>query len=233
MLPKSHLTSHSRMSGSRGVITPLWLSGWWRSFLYRPSVYSCHPLKMGGKDYFKKCNHNHESWPFLLPLSVWDNDNKVSWVDLPAGKHGLFVGETLRSGPHLRGDSSWEEFWGWGRLRSCKETSNYVPVDRITWQTALTEGGYCWREVLNCETSLCAVVGVEIVTKIRQRGKLSPFAISRGRTNSGGGRLHMHLALPLTNCVTLEKSFHLSSWRFTCHTFPKNHSLHHSVKMRI
>ena len=26
MLPKAHLTSHSRMSGSRSVITPLWLS---------------------------------------------------------------------------------------------------------------------------------------------------------------------------------------------------------------
>ena len=28
MLPKVHLTSHSRMSGSRWVITPSWLSGW-------------------------------------------------------------------------------------------------------------------------------------------------------------------------------------------------------------
>ena len=27
MLPKAHLTSHFRMSGSRWVITPLWLSG--------------------------------------------------------------------------------------------------------------------------------------------------------------------------------------------------------------
>ena len=31
MLPKAHLTSHSRMSGSTWVITPLWLSGSWRS----------------------------------------------------------------------------------------------------------------------------------------------------------------------------------------------------------
>ena len=29
MLPKAHLTSHSRMSGSRWVITPLWLSSVW------------------------------------------------------------------------------------------------------------------------------------------------------------------------------------------------------------
>ena len=41
MLSKAHLTSHSRMSGSRWVITPSWLSGSWRSFLYS-SVYSCH-----------------------------------------------------------------------------------------------------------------------------------------------------------------------------------------------
>ena len=42
MLPKAYLTSHSRMSGSRWVITPSWLSGSWRSFLYSSSVYSCH-----------------------------------------------------------------------------------------------------------------------------------------------------------------------------------------------
>ena len=34
MLPKAHLTSHSRMSGSRWVITPWWSSGSWRSCLY-------------------------------------------------------------------------------------------------------------------------------------------------------------------------------------------------------
>ena len=33
MLPEAHLTLHSRMSGSRWVITPLWLSGSWRSFV--------------------------------------------------------------------------------------------------------------------------------------------------------------------------------------------------------
>ena len=44
MLPKAHLTSHSRMSGSRWVITPSWLSHLWRSFLYSSFVYSCHLL---------------------------------------------------------------------------------------------------------------------------------------------------------------------------------------------
>ena len=47
MLSKAHLTSHSRMSVSRWVITPSWLSGSWRSFLYSSSVYSC------------ECEHRH------------------------------------------------------------------------------------------------------------------------------------------------------------------------------
>ena len=34
MLPKTHLTLHSRMSGSRRVMTPSCLSGSWRSFVY-------------------------------------------------------------------------------------------------------------------------------------------------------------------------------------------------------
>ena len=42
MLPKAHLTSLSRMSGSRWVITPSWLSGSLRPSLYSSSVYSWH-----------------------------------------------------------------------------------------------------------------------------------------------------------------------------------------------
>ena len=42
MLPKAHLTSHCRMSGSRWVITPSWLSGLWRSFLYSAALYCYH-----------------------------------------------------------------------------------------------------------------------------------------------------------------------------------------------
>ena len=42
MLLKAHLTSHSRMSGSKWVITSSWLSGSWRSFLYISLVYYCH-----------------------------------------------------------------------------------------------------------------------------------------------------------------------------------------------
>ena len=42
MLSKAHVTSHSRMSESRWVITSSWLSGSWRFFLYSSSVYSCY-----------------------------------------------------------------------------------------------------------------------------------------------------------------------------------------------
>ena len=41
MPPKAHLTSHSRMSGSRWVFKPSWFSESLRSFLYS-SVYSCY-----------------------------------------------------------------------------------------------------------------------------------------------------------------------------------------------
>ena len=39
IFPKAHLASHSRMFSSKWVITPSWLSGSWRIFLYS-SVYS-------------------------------------------------------------------------------------------------------------------------------------------------------------------------------------------------
>ena len=42
MLPKAHLTSDSRMPGSKWVITPSCLSGSLRYFLYSSYVYSCH-----------------------------------------------------------------------------------------------------------------------------------------------------------------------------------------------
>ena len=66
MLPKALLTLHSRMSGSRWVITPLWLSWSWRSFLYS-SVYSCH--------LFLISSASVRSIPFLLftvPIFAWN-----------------------------------------------------------------------------------------------------------------------------------------------------------------
>ena len=66
-LSKAHLTSHSRMSGSRWVITPSWLSGSWRYFLYNSSVYSCH--------LFLISSASVKSIPFLsfiVPIFAWN-----------------------------------------------------------------------------------------------------------------------------------------------------------------
>ena len=67
MLPKAHLPSHSRMSGSRWVITLSWLSGSWRSFLYSSSVYSCH--------LFLISSASVRSVPFpslVVPIFAWN-----------------------------------------------------------------------------------------------------------------------------------------------------------------
>ena len=67
VLPKVHLTSHSRMSGSRWVIIPLWLSGSWRSFLYSSSVYYYH--------LFLISSASVRSIPFLSfiePIVAWN-----------------------------------------------------------------------------------------------------------------------------------------------------------------
>ena len=66
MLPKAHLTSHSRMSDSRWVVTQSWLSGPWRSFLYS-SVYSCHLFSID--------SFSVRSMPFLffiVPIISWN-----------------------------------------------------------------------------------------------------------------------------------------------------------------
>ena len=67
MLPKAHLTLHSRMSGLRWVITPSWLSGSWRSLFYSSSVYSCH--------LFLISSASVRSIPFLsfiVPIFAWN-----------------------------------------------------------------------------------------------------------------------------------------------------------------
>ena len=67
MFPKAHLTSHFRMSGYRWVIMPLWISEWWRSFLYSSSVYSCH--------LFLISSASVRSLPFLSfiePIFAWN-----------------------------------------------------------------------------------------------------------------------------------------------------------------
>ena len=67
MLPKAHLSSHSRMSGSRWVITPSLLSGLLRSFFYSSCVYFCH--------LFLISSASVRSIPFLSfiePIFAWN-----------------------------------------------------------------------------------------------------------------------------------------------------------------
>ena len=67
MLSMAHLTLHSRMSGCRWVITPSWLPGSWRSFLYSSSVYSYH--------HFLISSASVRSIPFLSfiePIFTWN-----------------------------------------------------------------------------------------------------------------------------------------------------------------
>ena len=65
VLPKAHLTSHSRISGSRWVITPLWLSGSW-SLLYS-SMYSCHLFLI-----FSAYVRFLSSLSFTVPILTWN-----------------------------------------------------------------------------------------------------------------------------------------------------------------
>ena len=67
MLPKAHLTSHSRIFGSRWVTTPLWLSGSWRSFLYSSSVYSCHLFLI-----FSASARSIQFLSFIEPIFAWN-----------------------------------------------------------------------------------------------------------------------------------------------------------------
>ena len=73
MLPKAHLTSHSRMSGSRWVITPSWLSGPRRSFLYSSSVYSCHLFLISSASVRSiPLWTYHNEWLLIVPVFAWN-----------------------------------------------------------------------------------------------------------------------------------------------------------------
>ena len=66
MLPKAYLTSHSRMSDSRWVITPSWLSESWKSFLYSSSVYSCHLFLISS------ASVRSVPFSFIVPIFAWN-----------------------------------------------------------------------------------------------------------------------------------------------------------------
>ena len=77
MLLKAHLTSHSRMSESRVVTTPSWLSRSLRPIWHSSYVYSCH--------LFLISSASVRSIPFLffdVPIFAW-NIHLVSLIPLP------------------------------------------------------------------------------------------------------------------------------------------------------
>ena len=91
ILPKAHLTSHSRMSGSRWVITSSLLSGSWISFLYSSSVYYYHLLLS---------STSVRSIPFLsfiVPIFAWN----VPFVSLVISMRSLVFHMLLISSTFL------------------------------------------------------------------------------------------------------------------------------------
>jgi len=82
MLPKALLTSHTRMPGSRWVITPLWLPGSWRSFLYSSSVYSCHLILISSASV-----RSIPFQSFIEPIFAWN----VPFVSLIFLKRSLVL----------------------------------------------------------------------------------------------------------------------------------------------
>ena len=67
MLPKAHLTSDSRMSGSRWVFTPSWLSGSLRPFLCSSSMYSYHFFLISSVSI-----HSIPFLSFIVPIFAWN-----------------------------------------------------------------------------------------------------------------------------------------------------------------
>ena len=67
MLPKAHVTLHSRISGSSWVTTPSWLSRSLRSFLYSSSVYFCHLFLI-----FYASVRSILFLSFIVPIFAWN-----------------------------------------------------------------------------------------------------------------------------------------------------------------
>ena len=65
LLPNVHLMSQSRMSGSRWVTTPLWLSWSLRSFLYSYSVHSFHLFLISSSSSVRSF------LSFIVPILAW------------------------------------------------------------------------------------------------------------------------------------------------------------------
>ena len=67
MFPKTYLTSPSKMSGSRWVITPSWLSESLRYLLYSSSMYSCYLFFI-----FSASVRSKQFLSFIEPIFAWN-----------------------------------------------------------------------------------------------------------------------------------------------------------------
>ena len=75
MLPKAHLTSYSKMSGSRWVTPSLWLCQSLRPFLYSSSLYSCHLFLISSasvRSFLLSCPSLHEMFLWYIHFSQRD-----------------------------------------------------------------------------------------------------------------------------------------------------------------
>ena len=73
MLLKALLTSYFRMSGSRWVITPSWLSVSFRSFLHGSSVYFCYLFLISSASV-----RSILFLPFIVPIFAWNSGIKYT-----------------------------------------------------------------------------------------------------------------------------------------------------------
>ena len=119
MLPKVHLTSHSRISGSRWVITPSRLSGSWRSFLYGSSVYSFHFFLISSASFrhlrpcyyqklqtthnlnFQPLTSHHDLFSYFTPLKPCLQRSLIISKPTICWSYHLFTFPHLISGAHI------------------------------------------------------------------------------------------------------------------------------------
>ena len=116
MLPKAHLTSHSRMSGSRWVITPSWLSESWLDY---------HNFFLTEQPFIIITKNCHIFYYKILLLLFY-----ILWT--------MVLEKTLESPldckeiqpVHSEGDQPWDFF---GRNDAKAETPVLWPLDAKSW----------------------------------------------------------------------------------------------------
>ena len=76
MLPKAYLTSHSRMSVSRWVIIPSWLSGSWRCFLFVWQEWNFWVFWVIFS-FFEKPLYHFPQWLYQFTFSLTVNEESI------------------------------------------------------------------------------------------------------------------------------------------------------------